>query len=237
MFAFVNNTTSSFQNSILESSSLAEADLNAHMENQQDNTFNTIMNIIVCVYIVSMMETIAMEQTIHDVTACTKWRPYNRYSDNQRASIGQYASVHGNSAAAITFSAELGKPVNESTVRSMKRKYEESLSKENVDELDRLPKCKRGRPFILGDDFNKKVQDYITAQKACGTAITREITIAFGIGIVKSHDENLLVENGGKIELTKHWASFHTSLYKICKTTRVNKNMQLAKKFKKRLPP
>ena len=34
------------------------------------------------------------------------------------------------------------------------------------------------------------------------------VTIAVGIGIVMNNDANLLLANGGHINLTKHWAKY-----------------------------
>ena len=146
--------------------------------------------------LLSMMQTVAMEQANDDIaTTMRKRGSYNRYTDEQRASMGQYALTHGNSAAAAKFSVDWGKLINESTVRSIKRRYIDALGSTD-DAVDKLPKLKQGRPLILGTELDEKVQDYIIAQRREGCIITREIVVAFGMGIVRDHNEMLLKENG-----------------------------------------
>ena len=46
-----------------------------------------------------------------------------RYDEATRMRIVEYAQLHGVSAASRHFSSELGAPVSESTIRSMKEKH------------------------------------------------------------------------------------------------------------------
>ena len=48
---------------------------------------------------------------------------YGRLADKQRAQIGKYASENRKTAAVRRFSKELDRPLNESTVRSIKKNY------------------------------------------------------------------------------------------------------------------
>ena len=50
------------------------------------------------------------------------------------------------------------------------------------------------------------MQAYITALRKNSAVINTAITIACTEGIIKSHDSNLLKDNGGHIHLTKFWA-------------------------------
>ena len=163
----------------------------------------------------SMMETVAMEQAVLDVdniapqsdVSTTKKRgKYHKLSDELRAQIGEYAYKYGNNAAVLKFSSQFEKPLNESTVREIKRKYIEAMEQRG-DTVDVLPKEKRGRPLLLGDEMDKEVQKYIEEQRKRSVPITRDVVIAAGRGIVMKHDEALLAENGGEINLTKHWAA------------------------------
>ena len=115
--------------------------------------------------LVSMMQTVAMEQANTDIGIASRKR--GSYTDEQHASIGQYALTHGSSAAAAKFSVDWGRRINESTVRSVKRRYIEALGGMD-DAVDKLPKLKQGRPFILGTELDEKVQDYIIAQRREG---------------------------------------------------------------------
>ena len=48
---------------------------------------------------------------------------YGRLTDKQQAQISKYASENGNAAAVRRFSKELNRPLNGSTVRSIKKNY------------------------------------------------------------------------------------------------------------------
>ena len=69
-----------------------------------------------------------------------------------------------------------------------------------------LPRLKRGRPLLLGENLDCQVKSYISAVREKQGVINTAITVACGETIVKKTDKNLLRENGGPIELTKVWA-------------------------------
>ena len=58
-----------------------------------------------------------------------KGGPYIKLNDEMRAKIGKYASENGDTAAARHFSKVLGKALNRSTVRGMKKCYPQELSR------------------------------------------------------------------------------------------------------------
>ena len=105
--------------------------------------------------------------------------------------------------------------MNESTVRRLKTKYLEKLE-ETVKDLDSdsekdevadtLPKCKQGRPLLLGEDLHAAVQEYVETQRAIGTAINSTVVMAAAEGIISMRDVSKLVESGGHIDITKSWA-------------------------------
>ena len=75
---------------------------------------------------------------------------YSNYDSPQRAKIAKYACEHGNASAVRHFAKILGKPINESTARSMKKQYLRELDHSPDRILTELPKCKTGRPLLLG---------------------------------------------------------------------------------------
>jgi hypothetical protein len=154
----------------------------------------------------SIAQNLAMEQAVSDVmtlaTTHSHWTrgPYKKFSDEERANIGCYAVQHGNSKAAKEYG------INESTVRSIKRRYYEVASDAHCEDvITLLPKKKQGRTCILGE-LDGVVQDFIRSQRSIGAVITRSTVIGIGKGVVLSHNKFLLTEYGGNITLTKHWA-------------------------------
>ena len=72
--------------------------------------------------------------------------------------------------------------------------------------VTKLDNKKRGRPLLLGEELDERVRSYVLALRDNGAVINSAIVIGCAIGIVKSHDSNLLKCNGGHIDITKHWA-------------------------------
>ena len=68
-----------------------------------------------------------------------------------------------------------------------------------------LPRLKRGRPLLLGENLGCQVKSYISAVREKQGIINTAITVVCGEAIVKKTDKNFLRENGGPIELTKVW--------------------------------
>ena len=68
---------------------------------------------------------------------------------------------------------------------------------------------------MLGKVLDTAVQDYITAISTVGGVVNTNICMAAAEGIVAAHDQGLLAQHGGHIELTKTWArSLHTRMLK-----------------------
>ena len=139
--------------------------------------------------------------------------PYGRLTDEQRAQIGKYVSENGNAAAVRKFSKELDRPLNKSTVRSIKKNYYQELGKKrspsgNLDSeaITSLPPKKRGRPLLLGETIDSHVQSYIKVLRANGAPVTTSIAIATATGIVSKTKRTSLQEYGGPVALTKSWA-------------------------------
>ena len=68
------------------------------------------------------------------------------------------------------------------------------------------PAKKRGRRVLLGDDLDMKVQMYLKKVREGGGVVSARIAMAAARGIVLTCDRSLLVEFGGHVELSKHWA-------------------------------
>uniref|UniRef100_A0A1X7UF92 Uncharacterized protein n=1 Tax=Amphimedon queenslandica TaxID=400682 RepID=A0A1X7UF92_AMPQE len=105
--------------------------------------------------------------------------------------------------------------VSESTVRGIKRKYNEAFlqaASETEEEdsaqctVTSLPKGKPGKPLILGIIMDSEVQDFIRTQRSSGAVVSRSTVIAIGKGVVMKHNKFYLKEFGGHIDLTKYWA-------------------------------
>jgi len=79
-------------------------------------------------------------------------------SEEERAQIAQYAIERGPRETARHFSAKLGHPLNESTVRSIRDKYKKAMrTTSTADTLQTLPREKRGPAPMLGDELDAAV--------------------------------------------------------------------------------
>ena len=83
----------------------------------------------------------------------------------------------------------------------MKRKR-----KDDEGEVTFLPEKKRGRPVLLGDELDEKVQVYLKKIREGGGVVSARITMAAARGIVMSCDRNMLAEFGGHVDLNRNWA-------------------------------
>ena len=129
---------------------------------------------------------------------------YGFYTPEQRAKIGRYAAENGVNVAARKFTKDLGRKVNESTVRGMKDSYLKELhTRANV---ECLPKQQRGRPLLLGKEADMKVQAFIRAVRDSGGPISTTLVLASAKGLFKKANPPILIEYGGHLKLEKSWA-------------------------------
>ena len=94
--------------------------------------------------------------------ASNKWGKYIKYSAVQRYEIGKYASEYSAASTLRKYKGEFPQ-LNESTVRSMRQKYEEELRqwlKKKREPKANLPTARHGRPLMLGKIY-LMVQNYI----------------------------------------------------------------------------
>ena len=113
--------------------------------------------------------------------------------------------IHGISAAAQHFSRKLDHKVTRSTVLSIKQSYLKRAREERAD-LALLPPKKRGRPLLLGDDLDLKVQMYLLKVREGGGVVSARIAMAAARGIILTCDRSMLAEFGGPVTLNKPWA-------------------------------
>ena len=137
---------------------------------------------------------------------------YSKFSPEQQAEIGKYASLNGNQAAIRHFSKQLGIELKVTSVQTWKTKYVAELNRKRkageTDDLTvkALPVKKLGRPLLLGEKLDSQVKAYIQALREEGGVVTTSITMAAATAIVRKADRNLLGENGGPITITNNWA-------------------------------
>ena len=79
-------------------------------------------------------------------------------------------------------------------------KLEQSLT------IEKLPSKKRGHPYLLGEEMDRQLQEYIKSLREAKAVINSAIVISAAEGIVKGTNSSLLEVNGGYIKCTKHWA-------------------------------
>ena len=116
-----------------------------------------------------------------------KRESYQKLSEEKKAEVGRYAAENGVGAAVRHFAKELPKSLNESTVRGMKRRYLEELSRKRKagenPTVESLPQRKRGRPLMLGDTLDQKIQAYLRAIRENGGSVGTAIVTAAARGL------------------------------------------------------
>lgn len=136
-------------------------------------------------------------------------RFYLRYSGEERAKIGKYASIHGAAAAARYFSKTFGN-IRESTVKSIKADYLQEMRRKrsngDFEDVKLLPKKKQGRRVLLGEALDKKLQLYLKEIRKNGGPLTASVAIGAARGLLLAENRSRLAEFGGHIDLNRHWA-------------------------------
>lgn len=93
----------------------------------------------------------------------------------------------------------------------IKKDYTEELKKRRASQdgevdIRNLPLKKRGRPFLLGEDLDTKLQLYLKKVREGGGAVSTRIVMAAAEGIILSYDKTKLEKFGGPIKINRHWA-------------------------------
>ena len=75
--------------------------------------------------------------------------------------MGKYALINGVASACTHFYKKYGEKLSHTTVRSIRDAYNEECRKRDREDCFPLPEKKRGRPVVLGDNVDTKVQLYL----------------------------------------------------------------------------
>ena len=115
-----------------------------------------------------------------------------RYSDTERARIGSYAHQHGVAPAARYYSRNVEVCATDSTVRSIHDVYREHLKFHRhcgiTEPIRTLPGKARGRPLLLGNDLDKKLQLYVKKLRESSAVVSSKVVMAAARGILKIYD-------------------------------------------------
>ena len=95
--------------------------------------------------------------------------------------------------------------LKEVTVREWKNLYFRELHIQSQDrkndappiQIKMLPSKRRGRPLVLGEKWEDGVKSFVKLQQDKGCVANMATVMATAVGVVASHDANLLAENGG----------------------------------------
>ncbi len=107
---------------------------------------------------------------------------YNTFSPQIRAAIGKYSSLHGSTRAAQYYTKVLKKKVNESTVRTITKKYREEVrgkwERDEDDTVVDLATKKPGRQLLLGEEIDHQVQVFIRKIRDNDGAVSNRLVVA-----------------------------------------------------------
>lgn len=159
----------------------------------------------------------AVKPVLEEIEACEaaatakKRGQYKSYTPSEKAIISKRATECGVTNTVRYFSKKFAdRPLCEGTIRTWVKQYKRELISRRGCNKDanivKLESKRRGRPLLLGDELDKRVQLYVKALREAGAVINTSITMAAAEGVVKSFDSNLLQSNGGHITCGKHWA-------------------------------
>ena len=96
--------------------------------------------------------------------------------------------------------------VSETTVSCIKKAYKRENRMAEDEDVMLLPPEKRGRPLMLGESLDAKVQLYLQKVRKHGGIISSRIAMAAAKGILQAGDRSQLVENEGHIHISRNWA-------------------------------
>eukprot|EP00117_Sycon_ciliatum_P034838 scpid48499/ scgid26512/ Pogo transposable element with KRAB domain len=120
---------------------------------------------------------------------------YFDYDDELRTKISKHACLHGQRSASRYFSKELGRTVAPSTVASITKKYKQHLV--SAPSGENFTKSDRGRPLMLPNQADSRVQSYVRAIRKTGGVVNTSIVLATAIGVAQQTAPQVLESNGG----------------------------------------
>ncbi|CAH1257592.1 POGZ [Branchiostoma lanceolatum] len=130
----------------------------------------------------------------------------NHYSPEVRAKMAKLCIEIGPLKTAKKMTQELGREVNESTVRSIKRAFQKEMVRQGTNDIASFPHKNVGRPLKLGD-LDAEMQKFARSTRQGGGVVNRPMIMAAAKGLLMRRDRSVLVEYGGHIEITKAWAN------------------------------
>lgn len=114
---------------------------------------------------------------------------YTIYTDEDRATIGKYASQHGNDRARKKFLDKYPK-LTESTVRNFKKMYlkkvKEERQKGGVPCVSKLPVLPKGRPPLMLD-LDHKLLTFLKAVRTKGGVVNIHVVRAAALALIQSN--------------------------------------------------
>ena len=129
---------------------------------------------------------------------------YQKYTPKDKATIGNYAVIHGTSAALCHFKNKFP-DLKYTTLCEWRKAIIVKTQKDN-EVVTESEEKKRGRPEMLPEDVLSLIMKYIRAIRDAGGIINTAIVMAAGLGIIKKVNPGLLECNGGYVVLKKSWA-------------------------------
>ena len=151
----------------------------------------------------------AVRKEIEEASSSKKRGAYGKLSAETRAKIAKYAAENGIAAAIRHYEVEEGLYLKESTVRGWKKDHCLTIARISRSQDGRVPDVKEpikrapGRPLLLGQEVEEKAKAIILNIRDSGGVINNSVVIGIIKGIIRDSDSNLLVENGGPLQIDK----------------------------------
>ena len=92
-------------------------------------------------------------------------------------------------------------------ITHMKIRFMNHENKNRVSDAQESVKKPVGRPLLLEQDVEDKVKAIVCGIRDAGGVINNSTVIGIIKGVIKDSDSNLLLENGGSIEVDKPMAN------------------------------
>ena len=144
---------------------------------------------------------------------CNKRGKYLTLTPAQRFKVGKRAAEHGVTAALRYFDKKYPDlALKETTIRRLRNLYQEQVKIRSTEdeaitsEVQEIPHKKSGRPLLLPDKLDLKVQECIKELRRNGASVGTSVVVATAKGVIMNKNADLLVSNGGYINLTDNWA-------------------------------
>ena len=134
---------------------------------------------------------------------CLGRKKFAKWTPQQRAEIGRYASTHGVTAAVRDYQGKYPQ-LKKQTVFKFKASYQKQ-KKDSGKEVHKLATKKRGRPKLLPEKVMEKTVTLIKALRLKGAPVNVNVINAVAKGIVMANDCTLLIEHGSNLSFSKQW--------------------------------